>query len=111
MIINLTVSIDLRPLAHKSTQGLLERNLKAWAQQLCRAFGADDHIVFAAQTEFAGDVDARLIGKSHSRFKNRRAAAHQVRMFVAIQPDAVTQAMREVFVSGSVACAGDYRAG
>src|ERR1700675_654266 len=55
-------------IAASSTQGLFQRHLKTRAQQLCWAFGGNDHVVFAAHAEFAGDVDAGLVGKSHSGF-------------------------------------------
>jgi hypothetical protein len=43
------------------------------------------------------DVDSRPIRKSHTRFKHCSAAAHQIRMLVAVQSDAVSPAMRGVF--------------
>src|ERR1700724_4366968 len=77
-------------IAASSTQGLFQRHLKTRAQQLCWAFGGNDHVVFAAHAEFAGDVDAGLVGKSHAGFEHCGAASHQIGMLVAVQTDAVT---------------------
>src|SRR6202011_4162475 len=48
--------------AASSSQRLFKRDLKSRARQLRGAFGGNDHVVFAAHAEFAGDVDARLVG-------------------------------------------------
>ena len=71
--------------------------------------GGDNHVVFAAQPKFAGDVDAGLVGKRHAGFENGFAAAHEVGMLVAVEADAVAEPMREEFVIGAIAGAGDDR--
>ena len=71
--------------------------------------GGDNHVVFAAQPKFPGDVDAGLVGKRHAGFEHGFAAAHEVRMLVAVEADAVAEPMREEFVIGAIAGAGDDR--
>src|SRR5205823_14806241 len=54
-------------------------------------------------SEFAGNIDARLIAERHVAGKQGRVASHQVRPFVAIHSDAVTNAMSEELVIRSIA--------
>lgn len=44
--------------------------LEAGSQELGWALRGDGHQVFAADAKFVGDVDARLVGKSHVGFEN-----------------------------------------
>ena len=75
--------------------------LEAGSQELGWALRGDGHQVFAADAEFVGDVDAGLVGKSHVGFENGFAAAHEVRMFVAVEPDAMPEAVGEEFIVGA----------
>src|SRR5205814_9419847 len=67
-------------------------------------------IVFAAQAEFSGNVNSRLVRKRHACFQYGFAAAYKIRMFVAVEPDAVSQAVREKLVVRAIPRAGDDRA-
>lgn len=75
------------------------------------AVGGDGHYVFATEAEFVGDVDAGLVGESHIRFEDGGAGANEVGMLVAIEADAVAEAMGEEFIAGAVAGSGDDVAG
>src|SRR5580704_10819069 len=90
---------DTRESAHR----FFKRYGKVLRQQLRGAVGHDHHIVFAAHTKLTRNVNAGLIGKSHARQKVGPAAADKIGVFVAIEADAVTQAMRKEFVVGAVA--------
>ena len=58
------------------TEGFFEGDLEAGSEELRGAVGGDDHEVFAADAEFAGDVDAGFVGEGHARFEDGFAAAH-----------------------------------
>src|SRR5690349_11387172 len=90
-----------------SAERLFERGLKVGGEKLRGAVRGNDHIVFAAHAKFSGNVDSGLVGKRHARLKNGFAAAHEIRMLVAVEPESVADAVREIFVIGSVAGAGD----
>src|SRR5256885_8297714 len=96
--------------SRQSAERLFERYSEAWREQLRGSVGGDDHIVFAAQAEFSGNVNSRLVRKRHACFQYGFAAAHKIRMLVPVEPDAVSQAVREKFVVRPVARAGDDRA-
>src|ERR1700690_3616075 len=64
-----------------STKRLFEGDLKARGKELSGAIGGDDHVVFAAEAEFAGDVDAGLVGKGHARGENGFMRPDKIRMF------------------------------
>ena len=64
-------------------------------------------VVFAAQAEFAGDVDAGLVGEGHAGFEDGSAAADEIGMLVAVEAEAVAKAMGEEFVAGAVAGGSD----
>ena len=76
-----------------------------------RAVGDDDHVVFATDTEFAGDVDAGLVGEGHSGFEDGFTAADEIRMLVTIEANAVAEAVSEELIVGAEAGGGDYAAG
>src|SRR5947209_14665434 len=99
---------NLLPGTRTLAKRFLQRDLKARAKQSGFAFLSDNHQIFAAQTEFAGDVNSGLIGKSHSRLQHGFAAPHQVRMFVAIQANSMSNAMRKKFIIRSIASGSDY---
>jgi hypothetical protein len=61
--------------SYRLAHGFFERDLETEGQELGWAFGDDDHVVFAADTELIGDVDAGLVGKSHAGFEDGFAAA------------------------------------
>ena len=75
------------------------------------AVGSDDHVVFAAQAEFAGDVDAGLVGKGHAGFEDGGAAANEIGMLVAVEADTVAEAMGKEFIAGAIAGGGNDGAG
>jgi len=88
-------------------EGLFKGGREAWRQELSRAIGADDHVVFATQAEFAGDIDAGLIRKRHAGFENGFAATHKIGMLMAVESDAVAEAVGEEFVVWAVAAIDD----
>jgi len=75
------------------------------------AVGGDDPVVFEADAELAGDVDAGLVGEGHAGEEWRGVAADEIGPLVAIHPDAVADAVAEVFVVGAEACIADDLAG
>jgi len=81
--------------------------LKSGSEELRGAVGGDDHVIFAADAECADDVDAGLVRKSHAGRENGFAAAHEIGMLVAIEADAVAEAVGEIFVPGSEASGRD----
>ena len=81
------------------------------SEKLCRALGGDNHVVFAAQAEFTRNINSRLIRKGHARLENGLAASNQIGVLVAVEANAVAQAVGEELVVGAIAGAGDDRAG
>lgn len=77
--------------------------LEAGSEELRGAGGGDDHVVFTAEAEFAGDVDAGFVGEGHARFENRFAGADKIGMLMAVEADAVADAVGEEFVVGAEA--------
>ena len=75
------------------------------------AIGGDDHVVFAADAEFVGDIDAWFVGEGHAGFEDGFAAADEIGMLVDVEPHAVADAVGEEFVAGTETCGGDLRAG
>ena len=71
----------------------------------------DGHEVFAANAEFAGDVDAGFVGEGHAGLEDGFAAANKIRMLVAVEADAVAEAMDEELVAGAKAGGSDDGAG
>ena len=69
----------------------------------CSPVLGDVHDVLVAHAQLPVHVDPRLVREAHPGDEARLVPPHQVRVFVAVQPDAVTQAMREVAVVGSEA--------
>ncbi len=95
----------------KSWERLFEGDLEAGGEELGGAVAGDDHVIFAAQAEFAGDVDAGLVGEGHAGLEDGCAAADEVRMLVAIEAEAVAYAMGEEFVVWAKARGSDDSAG
>lgn len=75
--------------------------MESGSKELGGAVGDDDHVVFAADAEFTDDVDAGLVRKGHARSEDGFAAAHKVGMLVAIEADAVSETVSEIFVAGA----------
>src|SRR5271170_6713717 len=75
-------------------------------EHLAAVFG-DVPIVFEADAELAGDVDAGFVGETHARGERGGVAADEVGPLVAVHADAVADAVSEVFVVGAVAGGGD----
>ena len=67
--------------------------LEAGSQERSGAGGGDVHDVFAADAEFAGDVDAGLVGEGHVRQETGVAALNEIGMFVDVEPNAVAETM------------------
>src|ERR1700682_3127487 len=84
------------------SKGFLERYSKAGRQQLRWTLDSNDHVIFAAHPKLTGKVDTRLIRERHARLKHRFAATNQIRMFVTVEPDPVSQPMRKEFVIGAI---------
>ena len=79
-------------------------------EHFAAVFG-DVPVVFEADAELAGDVDAGLVGEAHACGEWGGVAADEVGPFVAVHADAVADAVGEVFVVGAVAGGGDDVAG
>jgi len=62
------------------------------------AVGDNDHHVFAADAELTGDVDAGLVREGHTGFEDGGAATDEIRILVAIETDAMAEAVGEEFV-------------
>src|SRR5438128_1998963 len=66
------------------------------------------HVVFEPYTELAANVDARLVAETHPRLGAKRSlpsehvVLHQVWPFVTVHADAVSEAVGEVFETGTV---------
>src|ERR1700676_1569110 len=93
-----------------SAEWFFERARETGSQELRRAVGGNHHVVFAAESEFSGDINAGLVGKSHAGFENGLAASHKIGMLVAVEADAVAQPMSEKFIVRTIAGGGDDRA-
>ena len=86
---------------------------EAWAlrgEHPAAVFG-EVPIVFEADAELAGDVDAGFVGEAHAGGERCGIAANEVRPLVTVHADAVAEAVVEVFVVGAVAGGGDEVAG
>jgi len=84
-----------------------------WAlrgEHLAAVFG-DVPVIFEADAELAGDVDAGLVGETHTCGEGRCVATDEVGPFVAVHADAVAYAVGEVLVVWAVASGGDEIAG
>src|SRR6266478_3509094 len=79
-------------------------------EHLAAVFG-DVPVVFEADAELAGDVDAGLVGEAHAWGEWGGVAADEVGPLVAVHADAVAEAVGEVLVVGAVAGGGDDVAG
>ena len=81
-----------------------------WGEHFAAVFG-DVPVVFKADAELAGDVDAGFVRETHAGGERSGVAADEIRPFVAVHADAVTYAVGEVLVVGTVAGGGDDAAG
>jgi hypothetical protein len=95
----------------KLAEGFFQGGLEALRQKGGGASGGDDHVVFAADAEFIGDVDAWLVGEGHAGFEDGFAAADEIGMLVDVEAHAVADAVGEEFVAGAKTCRGDLCAG
>src|SRR6266702_6992347 len=102
--------MDIGRTQARSGKGLFKRRREAGSEELRGAFGGDHHVVFAADAVVAGNVDAWLVGKGHARLEDGLAAADKIRMLVAVEANAVAEAVGEEFVVGAETGAGDYGA-
>src|SRR3989442_7424194 len=87
-----------------------ERNSKSPRQKLRGAIAGNDHIVFTPQPKLSQNVNSRLIREGHAGFKHRLASPNQIRMLVPIQPDPVSEPVREKLVVGAEARIRDHLA-
>lgn len=76
-----------------------------------RPIVGDDHVIFAAQAEFARNVDTGLVREGHAGFEEGLAAADEIGMFVAIEAEAVAHAVGEEFVVRAESGGSDDGAG
>ena len=60
----------------RNIQWFFKGGLEAFGQELGGAIVGDDHVVFAAQAEVAGDVDAGFVGESHVGLEGSGAGAN-----------------------------------
>src|ERR1700676_1283223 len=95
--------------AAQLAERLFEGDGEALREEFRRAVGGDHHVVFAAQAKLSGDINPRLIGKSHARFQGGFAAADEIRVLGAVEADAVAETVGEEFVVRAVAGVGDDR--
>src|SRR5207302_6067113 len=93
-----------------SSQRFFQRHRKSLRQEPRRPFCRNHHVVFAPHPEFAGNINPRLIRKGHAWLKYRLASAHQIRMLVAVESDAMAQSMHEKLVVRSIPRVGDHLA-
>src|SRR5258708_9402340 len=71
----------------------------------------DVPVVFEADAELAGDVDAGFVGEAHAWGERGGVAADEVGPLVAVHADAVADAGGEVLVVGGGARGRDDRTG
>src|SRR5438046_3116914 len=101
--------LSARTIISGGSEGVFEARA-LWGEHFAAVFD-DVPIVFEADAELAGDVDAGFVGETHAGGERGGVAADQVGPFVAVHADAVTYAVGEVFVVGAVAGRGDEIAG
>src|SRR6202042_1849031 len=85
----------------RRAEGLFER----WTlrRQQFRAALGNVHVVFQANAELTADVHAGLVTERHMGCQRQAIAPDQVRPLVAVHPQPVAHAMREVQVAGAIA--------
>lgn len=76
------------------------------SEKLRPAFG-DVHVVLEADPKFAAQIDTGLVAEGHVWLQWESVAANQIRPFVAIHTDSMTDAMGEVRVIRAVAGSSD----
>src|SRR5688572_3930767 len=93
-----------------SGEWLVDRRTRL--RKVCRATLGHIQAVFEADAELAVDGDHRLVAEAHAGRKRRLVAAHEVGPLVAVEPDAVTGAMRQAghLVIRAEAGVGDHLA-
>ncbi len=79
-------------------------------EHLAAVFG-EVPVVFEADAELAGDVDARFVGEAHAGSERCGVAADEVGPLMAVHADAMAETVREVFVVWAEAGSGDDVAG
>src|SRR5690348_16646919 len=89
-----------RPRGTASTERPLDR--RALRREQARAVDADMHVVFQPHAELARDVDAGFVAEGHAGFDAARVALHEVIPLMHVHADAVTEAVREIRVAGTV---------
>jgi hypothetical protein len=67
----------------------------------------DVPVVFEADAELTGEVDAGFVGEAHTRGERGGVAPDEIGPLVAVHADAVTEAVGEVLVVGAESCGGD----
>src|SRR5438477_11211550 len=77
-----------------SSQRFFQRHRKSLRQKPRRPFRRNHHVVLAAHAKLAGNIDPRLIRKSHAWLNHRLASAHQIRMLVSVESDSIAKTMR-----------------
>src|SRR5260370_3233983 len=96
-----------RAKTYRSTtgEGVFERG--ALRGEHLSAVGGDDPVVFEADAELAGDVDAGFVGECHVGRQGCGIAADDIGPLVVVQADVVAYARGEQFVVGSEAACGE----
>src|SRR5437867_695351 len=84
---------SLRFITSKSTERPINR--RTLRRERLRTLFGYVHAVFESDTELAIDGYHRFVAKAHPGLKRRLVAAHQVSPLMAVQPDAVSGAMRQ----------------
>ncbi len=79
------------------------------SKKLC-AIRRDVHSSSKPNAKFAGQINTGFVAESHSGRQRKSIAANQVWPLVAIQADAMAEAVREVFVAGTITGVADYLA-
>jgi hypothetical protein len=64
----------LNEMNYELAKGFFQRDRETGSEELGRTVVGDDHVVFAAQAEFSGNVDAGLVREGHAGLEEGFAA-------------------------------------
>src|ERR1700679_730328 len=65
-------------------------------------------VVFETNTELTRNINARLVGKTHTGSQRDRVATDEIRPLVHIHADAVAHPMGKIFVIRAIARGADH---
>src|ERR1041384_1997108 len=75
-------------------------------QKLCSVL-RDHHYVFTPHAALSANINSRLVAEAHRCFELRLVPSNQISPLVAVHPNAVTDAVCEVFVIRTISGIGD----